>query len=50
MIYGYARVSTQEQNLDLQVKELQTQGVKKIITEKQSAFEKRPRLMSLKKN
>ena len=38
MIYGYARVSTKEQNLDRQIKELLDAGVEKrnILTDKQS--------------
>lgn len=36
MIFGYARVSSQEQNLDRQVKELEAYGCEKIYTEKQS--------------
>jgi DNA invertase Pin-like site-specific DNA recombinase len=34
MIYGYARVSTEEQNLDLQIDALTKYGCEKIITEK----------------
>lgn len=36
MIFGYARVSSQEQNLDRQVKELEAYGCEKIYTEKKS--------------
>lgn len=36
MIIGYARVSTEEQNLDRQVDELKQAGCKKIVTEKLS--------------
>ncbi|MDR1368824.1 MAG: recombinase family protein [Dysgonamonadaceae bacterium] len=34
MIYGYARVSTRDQNLELQTSALQKYGVDKILTEK----------------
>jgi DNA invertase Pin-like site-specific DNA recombinase len=36
MIYGYARVSTIEQNLDMQIAALKKYGCEEIITEKQS--------------
>lgn len=36
MIFGYARVSSQEQNLDRQIKELEAYGCEKIYMEKQS--------------
>src|SRR5699024_10097016 len=36
MIIGYARVSSKEQNLDRQIKELKNFGCEKIFTEKQS--------------
>ena len=45
MLVGYARVSTQDQNLDLQIKALQEAGCKKIFTEKASGFAReRPEL------
>lgn len=36
MIYGYARVSTKEQNLDRQMIEIEKFGVNKIYFDKQS--------------
>ncbi|WP_241494472.1 recombinase family protein [Bacillus coahuilensis] len=36
MIFGYARVSSQDQNLDRQIKELESYGCERIYTEKQS--------------
>ncbi|ASE57727.1 recombinase family protein [Staphylococcus saprophyticus] len=44
MIIGYARVSTIDQNLDRQIKNLQSFGAEKIFTEKQSgkSVENRP--------
>lgn len=36
MIFGYARVSTKDQNLDRQLKELETFGCERIYQEKQS--------------
>jgi DNA invertase Pin-like site-specific DNA recombinase len=45
MIYGYARVSTQDQKLDLQIDELKKAGCEQIVTEKVSAANKeRPNL------
>lgn len=47
MRYGYARVSTKDQNLDLQTEALKQAHVDKIITEKGSAIKERPHLESL---
>jgi len=45
MIVGYARVSTQEQNLDLQLQTLQDSGCERIFTEKTSGAQRdRPEL------
>lgn len=44
MIIGYVRVSTKEQNLDLQVGALKRAGVEKIFEEKMSAIKERPQL------
>jgi DNA invertase Pin-like site-specific DNA recombinase len=45
MLVGYARVSTQEQNLELQITALQESGCKKIFTEKASGAQRdRPEL------
>lgn len=48
MIYGYARVSTKEQNLDTQIEQLTRFGVDEIISEKISGVaKKRPQLEEL---
>ena len=48
MILGYARVSTQEQNLDRQIDQLKTNGAEKIYTEKMTGTKKeRPALNEL---
>jgi DNA invertase Pin-like site-specific DNA recombinase len=50
MIIGYARVSTQDQNLDLQTDELTKLGCQKIYQEKMSSGKERPQLMKMIEN
>lgn len=50
MIYGYARVSSKGQNEKLQVEALKKAGCDKIIAEKASVIEKRPKLDKLLHN
>jgi DNA invertase Pin-like site-specific DNA recombinase len=50
MIIGYARVSTQDQNLDLQTDELTRLGCQKIYQEKVSSGKERPQLMKMIEN
>ena len=40
MIFGYARVSTKKQNLDMQLDELNRYGCEEIVTEKESGAKK----------
>lgn len=47
MIYGYARVSKKEQNLQRQINALEKAGVETIITEKESGVSNRPALEEL---
>ncbi|MGX9596105.1 recombinase family protein, partial [Bacillus paranthracis] len=50
MIFGYARVSTEEQNLDMQVDALTQFGVEKIYKEKLTGTRRdRPQLEDLLK-
>lgn len=50
MIFGYARVSTEEQNLDMQIDALQQYGVEKLYQEKMTGIKKdRPQLEELLK-
>ena len=50
MIIGYARVSTQDQNLDLQTDELTKLGCQKIYQEKVSSSRERPELIKMIEN
>ena len=50
MIIGYARVSTQDQNLDLQTDELTRLGCQKIYQEKVSSGKECPQLMKMIEN
>jgi DNA invertase Pin-like site-specific DNA recombinase len=47
MIYGYARVSTQDQHLHLQTDALKKAGCERLFTEKASAAKERPVLSQL---
>ena len=47
MIFGYARVSSSEQNLDRQVKDLESYGCEEIIIEKESGVIARPEFEKL---
>ncbi|MEP5610889.1 MAG: recombinase family protein [Cyclobacteriaceae bacterium] len=47
MKVGYARVSTQDQKLELQINELEKHGCEKIFREKRSAIKERPELDKL---
>ena len=41
MKIGYARVSTRQQNLEMQLEAFKKEGCEKVYTEKVSGFEKR---------
>ncbi|MGY2132300.1 recombinase family protein [Hymenobacter sp. HD11105] len=47
MIWGYARVSTQEQQLHLQLDALRAYGCQEVVKEKASALKERPALREL---
>ncbi|MFC7061041.1 recombinase family protein [Halobacillus seohaensis] len=47
MIFGYARVSSSEQNLDRQIKELEAHGCEDIVIEKESGVMSRPQFEKL---
>ena len=47
MIFGYARVSSSEQNLDRQLKDLEAYGCEDIVIEKQSGVMDRPEFNKL---
>lgn len=47
MLFGYARVSTQDQNLNLQIDDLNKAGCERIFQEKASSAKERPQLQKL---
>jgi DNA invertase Pin-like site-specific DNA recombinase len=47
MLFGYARVSTQDQNLNLQIDDLKKAGCGRIFQEKVSSAKERPELQKL---
>jgi DNA invertase Pin-like site-specific DNA recombinase len=47
MLFGYARVSTQDQNLNLQIEDLKKAGCERIFQEKASSAKERPQLQKL---
>jgi DNA invertase Pin-like site-specific DNA recombinase len=50
MLIGYARVSTQDQNLNLQLDDLKKAGCDRIFQEKASSAKERPQLLKLLEN
>ncbi len=47
MLFGYARVSTQDQNLDLQLDDLTKAGCQRVFQEKVSSAKTRPQLQKM---
>lgn len=47
MLFGYARVSTQDQNLDLQLDDLTKAGCQRVFQEKVSSAKARPQLQKM---
>lgn len=47
MLFGYARVSTQDQNLDLQLDDLMKAGCQRVFQEKVSSAKARPQLQQM---
>lgn len=46
-VYGYARVSTTEQNTAVQLAAFKRAGIKHVMQEKRSVFARRPELLAL---
>ncbi|PRY25909.1 resolvase-like protein [Spirosoma oryzae] len=47
LLFGYARVSTQDQNLDLQLDDLTKAGCQRVFQEKVSSAKARPQLQKM---